>query len=58
MAQRKSCDPSQESRPVCDSELPRSERARLQELELRVRELEQENLFLSRSVAYFAKKRR
>lgn len=41
-----------------DSELSISERARLKELERRVRELEEENRFLGKSVAFFAKKHR
>ncbi|WP_433560406.1 hypothetical protein ACQP1O_18415 [Nocardia sp. CA-151230] len=43
---------------VTDSELSISERARLKELERRVRELEEENRFLGKSVAFFAKKHR
>ncbi|WP_405182559.1 hypothetical protein OG225_16845 [Nocardia sp. NBC_01377] len=43
---------------VTDSESSISERARLKELERRVRELEEENRFLGRSVAFFAKKHR
>ncbi|MFE3546581.1 hypothetical protein ACFXK0_26765 [Nocardia sp. NPDC059177] len=43
---------------TADSELSISERARLKELELRVRELEEENRFLGKSVAFFAKKHR
>lgn len=35
-----------------------SERARLRELERRVRELEMENSFLKRAAAYFAKEQR
>lgn len=41
-----------------DSELSITERARLKELERRVRELEEENRFLGKSVAFFAKKHR
>jgi len=43
---------------VTDPELTVSERARLKELERRVRELEEENQFLGKSVAFFAKKHR
>ncbi len=39
-----------------DSELSVSERARLKELEREVRELRQENEFLGKSAAFFAKK--
>jgi hypothetical protein len=35
-----------------------NERARLKELERRVQELEEENRFLGKSVAFFAKKHR
>jgi transposase len=41
-----------------DTELTMTERARLKELERRVRELEEENRFLGKSVAFFAKKHR
>ncbi|CRK57695.1 hypothetical protein [Alloactinosynnema sp. L-07] len=41
-----------------DSELSIGERARVKELERRVRELEEENEFLGKSVAFFAKKHR
>jgi transposase len=40
------------------AELTVSERERLKELERRVRELEEENQFLGKSVAFFAKKHR
>jgi len=43
---------------VTDPELTVSERARLKELERRVREMEEENQFLGKSVAFFAKKHR
>ncbi|BDT85580.1 hypothetical protein FMUAM8_13440 [Nocardia cyriacigeorgica] len=43
---------------VSDPGLEISERARLKELERRVRELEEENRFLGKSVAFFAKKHR
>jgi transposase-like protein len=43
---------------VTGPELTVSERARLKELERRVRELEEENQFLGKSVAFFAKKHR
>ena len=43
---------------VTDPVLTVDERARLQELERRVRELEEENQFLGKSVAFFAKKHR
>ncbi|GAA3065162.1 transposase [Actinokineospora globicatena] len=39
-----------------EEELSVSDRARLKELERRVRELEQENEFLGKSAAFFAKK--
>lgn len=45
-----------ETHPVDEEELPVSDRARLKELERRVRELEQENEFLGKSAAFFAKK--
>lgn len=38
-----------------DGPLPVDERARLKELERRVRELEMENSFLKKAAAYFAK---
>ena len=41
-----------------EPELSVSERARLKELERKVRELEMENEFLGKSVAFFAKKHR
>lgn len=41
-----------------DAELTLPDRARLKELERRVRELEEENRFLGKSVAFFAKKHR
>jgi transposase len=41
-----------------EAELTVPERARLKELERRVRELEEENRFLGKSVAFFAKKHR
>jgi transposase len=41
-----------------DPELTVSERERLRALERRVRELEKENQFVGRSVAFFAKKHR
>ena len=41
-----------------DPGLTVGERARLQELERRVRELEEENQFLGKSVAFFARKHR
>jgi transposase-like protein len=41
-----------------DAELTMTERARLKELERRVKELEEENRFLGKSVAFFAKKHR
>ena len=43
---------------VTDPGLSVTERARLKELERRVRELEEENRFLGKSVAFFAKKHR
>lgn len=43
---------------VTDTGLSITERARLKELERRVRELEEENRFLGKSVAFFAKKHR
>jgi transposase-like protein len=43
---------------VRDPESTVGERARLRELERRVRELEEENQFLGKSVAFFAKKHR
>lgn len=41
-----------------ESPLELSERARLRELERKVRELEMENTFLKRAAAYFAKEQR
>ena len=41
-----------------EPELSVSERTRLKELERKVRELEMENEFLGKSVAFFAKKHR
>ncbi|MGX8904689.1 transposase [Streptomyces netropsis] len=41
--------------PVADAELMLSERARLKELERRVREVEMKNVFLKKCAAYFAK---
>ena len=46
------------ARAVTDPEPTVSERARLKELEHRVREPEEENRFLGKSVAFFAKKYR
>lgn len=48
----------QDEHDAADSGLSISERARLKELERRVRELEEENQFLGKSVAFFAKKHR
>jgi transposase len=45
-----------EAHPADEEELSVSDRARLKELERRVRELEQENEFLGKSAAFFAKK--
>jgi transposase-like protein len=45
-----------ETHPAEAKELPVSDRARLKELERRVRELEEENEFLGKSAAFFAKK--
>lgn len=45
-----------ESHPVDEPELSVPERARLKELERRVRELELENEFLGKSAAFFAKR--
>lgn len=45
-----------ETHPAGEEELSVSDRARLKELERRVRELEQENEFLGKSAAFFAKK--
>ncbi|MCX4099343.1 transposase [Nocardia sp. alder85J] len=47
-----------QAHPPADTELTVTERARLKELERRVRELEEENRFLGKSVAFFAKKHR
>lgn len=41
--------------PPADAELTVSERARLKELERRIREVEMENAFLKKCAAYFAK---
>ncbi len=41
--------------PPADAELRVSERARLKELERRIREVEMENTFLKKCAAYFAK---
>ncbi|MFF1343319.1 transposase [Streptomyces sp. NPDC058290] len=41
--------------PAADGELTLSERARLKELERRIREVEMENAFLKKCAAYFAK---
>jgi transposase len=41
--------------PSVDAELTVSERARLKELERRIREVEMENAFLKKCAAYFAK---
>lgn len=41
--------------PAADAELTLSERARLKELERRIREVEIENAFLKKCAAYFAK---
>jgi len=41
--------------PAPDAELTVNERARLRELERRIRELEMENSFLKKAAAYFAK---
>ncbi len=41
--------------PAADAELTLSERARLKELERRIREVEMENAFLKKCAAYFAK---
>ncbi len=46
------------TRAVADPGLTVDERARLKELERRVRELEEENQFLGKSVAFFAKRHR
>ena len=45
-----------ETHSADEEELPVSDRARLKELERRVRELEQENEFLGKSAAFFANK--
>lgn len=45
-----------ESHPEDESQLSVSERARMKELERRVRELELENEFLGKSAAFFAKR--
>jgi transposase len=41
--------------PSTDADLTMSERARLKELERRIREVEMENAFLKKCAAYFAK---
>ncbi|MFD7169919.1 transposase [Streptomyces violascens] len=41
--------------PAPDAELTFSERARLKELERRIREVEMENAFLKKAAAYFAR---
>jgi transposase len=46
------------SGPAADAELSVSERARLKELERRLREVEMENAFLKKAAAYFAKDHR
>jgi transposase len=46
------------ARMVTGPELSTSERAQLKQLQRRVRELEEENRFLGKSVAFFAKKHR
>jgi transposase len=46
------------SEPAADAELSVSERARLKELERRLREVEMENAFLKKAAAYFAKDHR
>ncbi|WP_411130144.1 transposase [Streptomyces sp. x-19] len=45
----------QRSGPAADAPLTLPERARLKELERRVREVEMENAFLKKAAAYFAK---
>ncbi|MCC2280734.1 transposase [Streptomyces sp. ET3-23] len=45
----------QRNEPAADAELTLSERARLKELERRVREVEMENAFLKKCAAYFAR---
>jgi len=47
-----------ETQPAADAELTMSERARLKELERRLREVEMENAFLKKAAAYFAKDHR
>jgi transposase len=47
-----------QSEPAADAELSVSERARLKELERRLREVEMENAFLKKAAAYFAKDHR
>jgi len=47
-----------ETQPATDAELTMSERARLKELERRLREVEMENAFLKKAAAYFAKDHR
>jgi len=47
-----------EHEPDADTELTVNERARLKELERRLREVEMENSFLKKAAAYFAKDHR